>query len=284
MAPVSTLIIGCGYLGQRVATAWREEGRMVYAFTRNRAEVLIQTGFTPVPGDVTDPSTLKNLPQVETVLYAVGLDRSGGKSMRTVYVTGLANVLDALPSPAKFLYVSSSSVYGQSNGEWVTEESPTEPAEESGKVVREAEQLLLKRIPTAVVLRFAGIYSPGRLLRESAVRAGEPLIGDADKWLNLIHVDDGVRAVLAAEAKAARGEVFNIADGEPVSRRNYYSELARVLNAPPARFEPGPNVRGETHRRVLNEKAKQIFGFDPIYPNYRAGLMAICNRIEEPKV
>ena len=203
MAPGSTLIIGCGYLGRRAAAAWREEGRMVYAFTRNRAEVLKETGFTPIPGDVTDPSTLKNLPQVETVLYAVGLDRSAGKSMRAVYVDGLANVLDALPSPAKFLYVSSSSVYGQSNGEWVTEESPTEPAEESGKVVREAEQLLQKRMPTAVVLRFAGIYGPGRLLRESAVRAGEPLIGDADKWLNLIHVNDGVRAVLAAEAKAA---------------------------------------------------------------------------------
>lgn len=74
---------------------------------------------------------------------------------------------------------------------------------------------LLKR---AIILRFAGIYGPGRLLRKQALMNGEPLVGDCEKWLNLIHRDDGADAILAAEAKAEPGSVFNIADGSPVSR------------------------------------------------------------------
>ncbi|HEY2785683.1 MAG TPA: NAD-dependent epimerase/dehydratase family protein [Fimbriiglobus sp.] len=270
----STIVIGCGYLGMRVAAAWQTGGRRVHALTRGREGLFSKAGIVPILGDVTDPSSLTGLPSVETVIYAVGLDRSVGKPMRAVYIDGLANVLDSLPTPARFLHVSSSSVYGQSAGEWVTEESPTEPTEESGKVVLEAERLLTARMPTAVILRFAGIYGPGRLLREKAIRAGEPLVGDAEKWLNLIHVDDGVRAVLAAETRAVPGEIYNVADGEPVSRRDFYSELARVLSAPPARFEPGQNARGESHRRVSNGKARNRLGFALAYPNYQAGLAA----------
>ena len=228
----------------------------------------------PVVGDVTDPASLVGLPRVETVLYAVGRDRSAQHSMHDVFVDGLRNVLDRLPPPGKFLYVSSSSVYGQTDGEWVTEESPSEPAEESGQTVLAAERLLKLRLPSAAILRFAGIYGPGRLLREREVRAGTPLVGDAEKWLNLIHVGDGVRAVLAAEAAAAAGQVYNISDGEPVTRRDYYSELSRQLGATPARFEPGPNARGETHRRVSNAKAREQLAFVPMYPSYREGLAA----------
>jgi nucleoside-diphosphate-sugar epimerase len=267
------LVIGCGYLGRRVAAAWRERGRTVYALTRGRVAELAAAGCVPVIGDVTNPSGLKHLPHVETVLYAVGRDRAAGASMRDVYVTGLSNVLAALPPPAKFLYVSSSSVYGQTGGEWVTEESPTEPAEESGRVVLEAERTLRTHFPSAVILRFAGIYGRGRLLREREIRTGTPLVGDADKWLNLIHVDDGVRAVLAAEARAAPGETYNVSDGEPVTRRDFYTELARILGVPPARFIPGPNARGETHRRVSNAKAREQLGFVPQFPNYRFGLL-----------
>src|SRR5262249_12394551 len=122
----TALVIGCGYLGRRVAVAWRDQGRTVYALTRSRADELAATGLSPIVADVTDPASLSHLPKVDTVLYAVGRDRSSGQSMHSVYVTGLTNVLAALPPPAKFLYVSSSSVYGQTGGEWVTEDSPTE--------------------------------------------------------------------------------------------------------------------------------------------------------------
>ncbi|MFO0850615.1 MAG: SDR family oxidoreductase [Gemmataceae bacterium] len=272
-SPEPALIVGCGYLGRRVAAAWVRDGRPVFALTRGRADELAALGVTPVVGDVTDPASLRALPAVGTVLYAVGMDRTAGKSMRAVYVDGLRNVLDALPTPRRFLYVSSTGVYGQTDGTVVDETSPTEPVELSGRVVLEAEQVLRDKLPSAVVLRFAGIYGPGRLLRRQALLNGEPLVGDADKWLNLIHVDDGVRAVRAAE-RAEPGGTYLIADDTPVRRRDFYTHLAKLLGAPEARFEPGPPGGAEPSRRVSNRKARERLGFVPTYPSYLEGLAA----------
>src|SRR5256886_16983899 len=94
--------------------------------------------------------------------------------MRAVYVDGLRNVLSRLRAPRRFLYVSSTSVYGQRDGEEVDETSATEPVEESGRVVLEAESVLRSVCPEAVVLRFAGIYGPGRWLPERAPPAAGP--------------------------------------------------------------------------------------------------------------
>ena len=197
------LIFGCGYLGQRVAHLWRGAGHSVAALTRGNTDALRASGIEPLPGDVLDPNGLRKLPAASNVLYAVGMDRGAGKTMREVYVNGLANVLDVLPPGGRFIYVSSTSVYGQSGGEWVTEASPTEPTEESGKVILEAEQLLHTKRPDAIILRSAGLYGPDRLLRKQPTLKGEPLTGDADKWLNLVHVADAASAVLCAESRAA---------------------------------------------------------------------------------
>ena len=107
------LIVGCGYLGQRVAALWQKDSSPLYATTRSSSFAL--PGVQPILCDVLNPP---QLPEVDTVLYAVGFDRSSGASMRSVYVDGLAKVLARLPRPQRFIYVSSSSVYGQSGGEW----------------------------------------------------------------------------------------------------------------------------------------------------------------------
>lgn len=267
------LIFGCGYLGRRVAARWVASGRRVFALTRRNANTLAAQGIEPIIGDVLDPTSLTSLPRVGTVLYAVGMDRSQGRSMREVYVGGLGHVLDALPRPERFLHISSTGVYGQTDGEWVDETSPTEPREDSGRVVLDVEMLLRSRLPEAVMLRFTGIYGPDRLLRKQALLQGEPLIGDAEKWLNLIHVDDGVEAVLAAETRATPGATYTIADDSPVSRRAFYTRLAELLNAPVARFEPRPEP-GAPNRRVSNRKAREQLGWSPTYPSYAAGLPA----------
>ncbi|MDB5306164.1 MAG: dependent epimerase/dehydratase family protein [Gemmataceae bacterium] len=275
MAPptVDALIIGCGYLGRRVAARWVAAGRRVAALTRRNAAALAALGVEPVVGDVLDPATLRGLPPARVVLYAVGTDRGSGKTMQEVYVHGLGHVLGTIRPPERFVYVSSTGVYGQTDGSWVDEASPTEPAEESGRVVLEAEQLVRARLPGAIVLRFAGIYGPDRLLRKQLLLKGEPLVGDADKWLNLIHVDDGAGAVLAAEMKAVPGGTYTIADDEPVSRRDFYTLLAQLLNAPPARFDHRAEA-GAANRRVSNRAAREQLGWVPRYPSYREGLPA----------
>ena len=271
------LIVGCGYLGRRVAALWRAQGHPVLATTRGRAEELRALGVEPVVCDLVAGTGLDALPAAATVVYSVGFDRSG-VSMRDVYVRGLANVLDRLPPPARFVYVSSTGVYGQTGGEEVDESAPTEPAEESGRVVLEAERLLRERLPGAVVLRFAGIYGPGRVIRRQAIAAGEPIVGDPEKWLNLIHVEDGAAAVLAAEEGAAPGAVYNVCDDRPARRRDFYEELARLLGAPAPRFVPPapgapPPPHERANRRILNRRLRAL-GWGPRYPSFREGLPA----------
>jgi nucleoside-diphosphate-sugar epimerase len=275
MAPPTfdALILGCGYLGRRVAARWVTAGRRVAALTRRNAAALAALGVEPIPGDILDPDSLRRIPAARTVLYAVGMDRGQGQTMREVYVHGLGHVLDTLPRPERFVYVSSTGVYGQADGGWIDETAPTEPREESGQVVLEAEGLLRAKLPGAVVLRFAGIYGPDRLLRKQPLLKGEPLVGDADKWLNLIHVDDGAGAVLAADAHGTPGETYHVADDEPVSRRNFYTLLAELLSAPPAAFEVR-HEPGAANRRVSNRKARERLGWAPRFPSYREGLPA----------
>jgi nucleoside-diphosphate-sugar epimerase len=265
------LVFGCGYLGRRVASLWQARGRRVAALTRRNAEALRERGIEPVSGDVLDAASLRGLPPASGVLYSVGLDRSSGRTMREVYVGGLSHVLDTLPPAGRFIYASSTSVYGQTDGDWVTEGSAAEPAEEAGQVVLEAEQLLRARRPDAIILRFAGLYGPGRLLRKQAILKGEPLVGDAGKWLNLVHIDDAAAVVLAAETLGAPGETYNVADGSPVARRDFYAVLAELLGAPAAKFEHRPEP-GAPNRRIDAAKARAELGWSPAFPSYREGL------------
>jgi nucleoside-diphosphate-sugar epimerase len=271
----SNVILGCGYLGRVVARHWLAAGNQVTALTRLRGDDLRALGIEPVVGDVTEPASLR-LPAADTVLYAIGLDRPAGKSMREVYVGGLTNVLSALPAPRRFVYVSSTSVYGQTGGEWVDEDSPTGPAEENGRIVLECERLLRGRLPDAIILRFAGIYGPGRLIKRAALERGEPLATDPDKTINLIHVEDGARAVVAAAERGPAGATYNVADGHPVTRREFYGELARLLGAPSPRF--GPKAADRTDRRIGNRRLRGELGLDLLYPDYRAGLRQAVER------
>jgi nucleoside-diphosphate-sugar epimerase len=260
------LILGCGYLGRVVARRWLAQGHRVTALTRSRADELHSLGVETVIGDVTDPAL--RLPAADTVVYAVGLDRSSGKSMREVYVDGLVNVLKSLEA-RRFIYISSTSVYGQTDGGWVDETSPTGPADESGRVVLECEQLLHERRPDAIVLRFAGIYGPGRVIRRAALERGEPIAADPDGWLNLIHVVDGAGAVVAAAERGLPGRTYNVADDRPATRREFYTELAALLGAPEPRFHPA----GErTNRRIRNCRLRTELRVELQFPDFRAGL------------
>jgi len=287
--PMSKLVIGCGYLGRRVAAAWLQAGREVVALTRStaNAEKLSCLGIRPVVGDICEPAALAELPAAETVLFAVGFDRTSGRSQREVYVDGLRNVLNQVASRCeRFIYISSSSVYGQSAGEWVDETSRCEPVQPGGQCCLAAEALVREFFPStnqtatqrpcANVLRLSGIYGPDRLLsRIESLRAGEPLSGRGQAWLNLIHVDDAVAAVLAGEQRGHRGETYLITDDQPIRREEYYGQLARLVGAPPPVFvddQPAKRGSGGLNKRCSNKKARAELGLDFTCPSITAGL------------
>ena len=283
------LIVGCGYLGRRVAAAWLSAGHEVTALTRSssNAAELARLGIRPVIGDVCDPATLAALPAVETVLFAVGFDRRSGRSQHEVTVDGLRNVLNQATSRCeRFVYISSSSVYGQSTGEWVDETSVCEPVQPGGQCCLAAEAVVREFFPaanqtaskkaSANVLRFSGIYGPGRLLSKiESLHAGEPLSGLGEAWLNLIHVDDAALAVLACEQRGQPGETYLITDDQPIRREGYYSQLARLVGAPPPEFtddQPAKRGSGGLNKRCSNRKARAELGLALTYPTITAGL------------
>lgn len=284
---MSKLILGCGYLGLRVARLWQAAGEAeVWAVTRSaaRAEEFRRLGLRPLIGDITLPESLTRLPPVEDVLFAVGYDgRPGGPTIGEVFVRGLAGVLERLGQrPRTFTYISSTGVYGQNQGEWVDETSPCAPTREGGRACLAAEQLLEASpiAQQALVLRLAGLYGPGRLPRLADLRTGKPIAAPADGYLNLIHVDDAARIVVDLVAHASTPLKLAVADGSPVLRRDYLGELARLLGAPEPRFAPpeaGSHAaaRATADKRIDNGRLRQRLTVPLHYPSYREGLRAI---------
>ncbi len=292
--PTAKLIIGCGYLGRRVAALWRAQGDEVFATTRSRERFaeFRSLGLEPIQFDVT--AINEPLPAVRTVVFAVGFDRTAGVEMCKVYVDGLRQSLDALPnSVERIIYISSTGVYGQNDGSVVDEDSPTEPAREGGKVVLAAERTLRDHAlgKCAMILRLAGIYGPGRLPRLEAIRAGEPLVTPTDSYLNLIHVADAARIVLLAEQHATPPCTYLVADGHPVKRCSFYQEIARRLGLPrPTFVEPSPEnpapSRAESNKRLDLRRLLTELPVKLQYPNYRHGLKEILgsqSNSEDPR-
>ena len=284
---MTKLIVGCGYLGRRVARAWISDGHVVFALTRSesKAKELRAEGIQPIVGDLAVKGTLCELPPVDTILYAVGFDRSINQSMRQVYVDGLANVLDVVDSSSvsRFFFVSSTGVYGQDAGEWVDEQSVCQPRREGGRVCLEAENVLRAHPlgKSAIILRLAGLYGPGRIPRRRELTEGLSITVPTAGYLNLIHVADVVRVILAAEQIVEPPDLYLVADGHPVQRIEYYRELARQLKAPDPQFGPPSESLLATDRaasadkRVRNQHMLEKLKIILRYSSYREGLSAI---------
>lgn len=269
----------------RAASRWVAAGDHVCAVTRysERCCAMRASGIEPVVADIMVPNTLKGLPAADTVLFAVGFDRGQGHSIRHVYVDGLQNVLEYLPSDVRrFIYISSTGVYGQSGDTWVDERSPCEPTREGGRACWQAE-LLLRSDPLgqrAIILRMAGIYGPGRIPRRKELQAGLPIKAPSEGYLNLIHVDDAASVVIAADQQAPRPALYCVSDGHPVVRGDYFRQLAALLGAPEPQFrEPrcdSPAAeRASASKRVGNRQMLTDLKVELLYPSYREGLAAI---------
>lgn len=281
---VRKLIFGCGYLGKRVATRWVAAGDEVFGITRYASGCLDleDNGILPVVADVMDRDSLRNLPKPDTVLVAVGHDRASGVSMESLYVGGLRNILECLPPGVqRLIYVGSTGVYGQSDDRWVDESSMCQPTREGGRACLRAEVLLQSHSlgQRSVILRMAGIYGPARIPRRKDLQAGLPIEAPSEGYLNLIHVDDAASVVMAADQYAPLPSLYCVSDGHPVIRREYFRELAALLNAPEPKFQrPSPDShaaqRATASKRVSNRRILEELGVELRYPTYREGLAA----------
>ena len=285
------LIVGCGYVGLPLGVGLVRQGHEVFGLRRTAAEELKAAGITPLQADITLAETLTPLPR--DFDWVVNCAASGGGSAdgyRQLYLQGTRNLIEWLAPapPKKFVYTSSTSVYGQNDGSLVKESSPTEPQAETAKVLVETEQVLLEAVRLrsfpAVVLRVAGIYGPDRghwfkqYLKDEARMEGK-----GERLLNMIQRDDLVGVILAALKNGRPGEVYNAVDDEPVSQLHFFTWLAGSLDKPlpPSGSEDAEanRKRGGTNKKVSNRRLKMELGYQFKYPTFRQGYTAELIRL-----
>jgi len=168
----------------------------------------------------------------------------------------------------RFLFISSSAVYGDSGGLWVDEYTPIDPGGFNGRILARAEQWLAGRLPAAaVVLRLAGLYGPGRVELLKRLRDGRaPVPATGARWINRIHIDDAARAAAHLLYLDAPRPCYLGVDNRPYRMDELYDALAAMLDAPaPRRTGAAPAGRRLCNARLRNS------GFEPAWPDALQG-------------
>jgi len=275
--PARTLIIGCGYVGLPLALRLHEQGHEITGWVHSEAsaaELKAQPFHRIVTGSVADAEIWAAIVDTfDVVIHCASSGRGGAAAYEEVFLRGVA-MMNAHQPKARRLFVSSTSVYGQTQGEVVTEKSVAEPSTDTGRILRLAEMAAL--VEGTMVVRSAGIYGPGRgVLWEKFKREEAVIEGDGLRWINQIHQSDLVGALAWLMEKGMPGEIYNASDDAPVTQADFYAWCAEFLKKPIPPHGP-VNVnrkRGLTNKRVSNAKLRGM-GWRPVYPSFREGLAA----------
>ena len=292
------LIVGCGYVGLPLGAELVRLGHEVYGARRSAGSEAERaaTGIKPLVADISRPEDLEKLPApFDWVVNTISSTKGGVEEYRQVYLDGTRHLIEWLSAapPKRFVYTSSTSVYGQTDGSIIKETSPAEPASETSRILVETEKILLtaaaeRKFP-AVILRVAGIYGPerGRLFQQY-LRNEARIAGKGERFMNMIHRDDLVGILIAALRSGRPGEIYNAVDDQPVAQIHFFRWLSETLGKwmPPQvpEAENAQSKRGLTNKRVSNRKLKMELGYQFKYPTFRQGYTAEITRLERAGV
>jgi tryptophan 2,3-dioxygenase len=278
------VILGCGYVGTRLARALLDSGQRVRACARKleRLVELQQAGaqlqaidasksraFGPALYGLSAPTVLYSIPPVTGMPPGEALRRAADAAMNT--------------GAQRFIYLSSTAVYGETpDGEIVDEESAVAigDADAAPRIAEESaiETARLAGLQT-VILRLAAIYGPGRGVRERLKAGTYKLVDDGRHYFSRVHVDDIVGIIRAAAERAPQGALYCVSDDRPTTQREYADWLVAHLHAaaPPsvASLAPGAPRRAVRNRRVSNARLKRELDYRFRYPSYVEGEQAI---------
>jgi len=281
------VVLGCGYVGLELGRQLRSDHDVVGVVRSADGVAAIEdAGFQAVRADVTDPDALASVPDAGAVVFAASSGGRGASAAREIYVEGQRTALEHFGSrdspPDRYVYTSSTGVYGDHDGGWVDEETPLDPTTDKTRVLATAENIALQDARDhgidGTVARFAGLYGPDRYRLERYLDG--PV---TEGYLNMIHRDDAAGAVrFLLETDATRGEVVLVVDDEPTDKWAFADWLASEcgLDAPPKRTKDerlaGDGLSEAARRRILtskrcsNDKLRGL-GYEFAYPTYREG-------------
>lgn len=282
----SVLIAGCGDVGTELGRLLAVRGHQVWGLRRRPGG--LPAPIRPRAADLTDPDSLENLPPCDYVVYTAAAPGQTEDAYRLTYVEGVRNLLAALEDqdrePRRVFFTSSTGVYGQNNGEWIDEGSPTKPKSFSGRILLEAERRILESPFPGTVVRLAGIYGAGRTRLIDQVRSGSAVLYEEPSYTNRIHRDDcaGFLARLVAMdlAGEAVDSVYLGVDDDPAERGEVLRFLAQLVGVPPPAVETGSAGRGR-NKRCRNDKLKAT-GYRLRFPTFREGYAAVVGSAGEP--
>ncbi len=274
------LIAGCGDVGSLLGSELVAAGHQVWGLKRN--PVNLPAGLSPLAADLTQPESLRNLPsQLDFVFYTAAAGGFNEQRYRAAYVEGVENLLAALQRSDQILrrlfFTSSTSVYAQSGGEWVDENSPAEAAGFSGQALREGEALVWHSSFAATVIRFGGIYGPGRTRLIDGLREGSATcVEQPPLYTNRIHREDCAAALLHLMSLPDPQTLYLGVDDDPAPQCQVLRWLAARLGvAGPRVVASKEGMRAlRANKRCRNTRLRAC-GFQFRYPSFREGYGAM---------
>lgn len=288
------LVIGAGYIGFPLACRLRDLGYDVTGWVASEASVvaLRNVGLSIICDDVANESSWEEARRMEKekgewniIYYAVSTSRGGLEAYERVHHKGLSYALEL--SCERFIYTSSTSVYGQNSGEWVNEDTPVHPLSPASRILAQAEEEVLAK--KGIVARLSAIYGPERGFLFQQWMRGEAVIhGDGSRWLNQIHRDDIITALihlLTLHLEERQGELFNVTDNEPVQLIHFYQWLSNTFSRPMPPFASDQSLkncaskRALTNKRVSNIRLRAA-GWRPIYPTFKEGYRSLSESLK----
>ena len=275
------LIVGCGDVGFRLAVSLQQAGHEVVGLKRHAFDVA--PAFEIFLADILLAPSLQGLAvDFDCVVFIVSPDGRDPASYQALFHDGLHSLLDyfaqARQSPRVFM-VSSTSVYGQQMGEWIDETSPTEPDSATARWLVAAERLLWQYDASHCVVRFSGIYGPGRnwLLRRAA--SDEAFQKDPPTYTNRIHVEDCVGVLLFLLEQYRFGKplqaCYLASDDHPAPLWEVMAWLKESMGLLPPQAMPY-DAGASQNKRCSNARLKAL-GYQFIYPSYESGYQALLN-------
>jgi nucleoside-diphosphate-sugar epimerase len=274
------LIIGCGAIGAQLAHILSANGHQVTGLRRNPPQT--DTGNVDYfAGDITAPADLEDLPtDFDTLYFIVSPDGRNEQSYRAIYESGLNNLLNKFSlagSNPHWIFVSSTSVYGQSQGEWVDEDSIAQPDNVTSQLIRQAEQKLMALDAGNIVVRFSGIYGPGREYLLRMARQAPSIQQNPPYFTNRIHQQDciGVLAFLLERrlAGVALQQCYLASDDDPAPMWEVITWLAERMNCQPPAVKVTDN-HAVMNKRCNNQRLKAL-GYQFHYPGFKDGYLEL---------
>lgn len=276
-APKNLLFAGCGDLAQGCIARLQQHAPGRYALAaiaRQPKNLPPEVAF--YQGAIADHGALIANGHWDAIVITLTPANSSPEAYRQAYWLNTQYILHALPASAKplIVFASSTSVYAQADGSWVDETSPATPDNANAQCLRDCETLIQASGLPHRLLRFAGIYGPGRDHLQRQVAAGQ---GGDNSYTNRIHRDDACGLITFLLERYCQGlddpELLLACDDQPETSREIRQWLAGQMGLNPADLAPSQAQRSG-NKRCSNRRLRDL-GFVLRYPNYQLGYSAL---------